>query len=266
MTSARHTVFVALLLLTAPVLAQDEAPPLPSKEETQAFLKTLLAVNSGELDLGSLKIQIRFVPDYAEYAVARDYVAEEFEGDDDDRRRWLKRRGKKYGKWRGKWGALVHCRQPNHSLQNPGDFYVGIKPLAKKLVFKAEGRGKLKFKVAWENKHPTPLRLKIFGAGKSARGGVTVDTVQYVLVSPDYRLDIVLKKPIKDTVRRLTLSAGKLIRFHGSGIAKAQVDLGRGAKRDVVASGKIYADTAGGIPLAKALPGLAQAAGLVSED
>lgn len=252
------------VLCLAPVSAQDEVPPLPSREETQAFLKTLLATNSGELDLGSLKVHVSFVPDYAEYAVARDFAAEELEGTDEDRRKWLKRRGKKYGKWRGKWGALLHCRQPNHSLQ--GNFYVGQKPLAKKVVFKAEGRGKVKFKVAWENKRPTPLRLKIFGANKSAQGAVSVDTVQYVLVSPDYRLDVVLKKPLKETVRRLTLGVGKLIHFHGSGIRNAQVDLGGGAKRDVVASAKVYADVAAGIRIAKGLPGLAHAAGFTESD
>jgi hypothetical protein len=255
--------FTALCLSMAPVSAQTEPPPLPSQEEARAFLKTLLAANSGELKLGTLQIHVSFVPNYAEYAVARDYAAEDFE-DSDDRRRWLKRRGKKYGKWKGKWGALLHCRQPSHSLQS--DFYVGEKPLAKKLVFKAEGRGKVKFKVAWENKHPTPLRLKIFGANKTAQGAVTVDTVQYVLVSPGYRVDAVLRKPLKETVRRLTLSVGKLIRFHGSGIAKAQVDLGGGAKRDVIASPKVYADVAAGIPLAKGLPGLAAAAGFAGSE
>ncbi len=79
---------------------------------------------------------------------------------------------------------------------------------------------------------------------------------------PDYRLEMILKKPLKATVERLELSVGKFIHFHGSGIRNDQVDISRGAQRDVVKGKKVYADTSAGISLAKALPGLARAAGL----
>lgn len=251
----------ALLLVTSLGLAAADEAPLPTHKQAEAAMALLLKVNQGTLEVGTLKVGVSFVPDYAEYRVLRDYLDIDLAALDPAKvRNQVLASAKAQKKRRGKLAVILHLTQAGHARTGDADFYTSERPLLKKLVLSGKGVKSIKLSPVWKKGLLERVVFKLFTPTKSLKNpGSRTKKALYVYPA-DYRLDLVVKGKLSPKLNAVYLSMGRFVRFSGPGITKDQVDLSGGSKRTAIRAARVYGGLPAGPPLSFVLPTLAKLA------
>jgi hypothetical protein len=236
-----------LLLALIPALclgAPQDEDGLPSEAAVQAYLEDLRESAVETVGVGELEVDVSVIPDYFDYAVARDYLKidfEELEGDELLDR--VKRLSGKHKTKRGKTAIFIRFRHERHRAPGRGGNFFALEgKLNKQITVEQVGRGKAKFEVEGSKGKVGVALFTLFQAQSSKlfRGKNVPPIIKrkYLVMPEAYALDLLLKKRLDERTKKIKVRIRGFLHFSGN-MTSSQMDFSRGARGEYVKGGEV---------------------------